>query len=305
MKLSTLLTVICLSLFAMSCNVTESIVFNEDMSGSYKMIYDLSPMMNYANASKPEGEAREAKEVLDTIFDMDQIMVQYKDSIAKMSPEERYKLEQLKGLSIEIHQDEANGISNYGISKKFENFEALKSVGKNLDNATNMIFDYGSNDTAGANEMKDFKKEEKILYSFKDNVFERINYKPIDEELNGLEEPLEVEETLEEDDSIITEEVVVEDYPIESVDLNEEDSYEESSTNASADDKINQMEVQFEEAFANSFYTMQYTFPKRIKSVSNDKAVISKDGKSMTLKIDWDSIHKNDDLVNIKVILED
>ncbi|MEZ4803659.1 MAG: hypothetical protein R2797_12880 [Gelidibacter sp.] len=299
MKLSSLFGSVCLALLAMNCNVTESIVFNNDMSGIYKTTYDLGPMLSYANDNRPENVEREPKVKMDTIFNIDDMITQYKDSIAMMSPEEQAKLDKLRGMVFEVHQDEPNGISTYTIGKKFKDFDDLMSVGKNLDNATNMIFDYG-----GTNEMEnvginDYKQETKVTYAYRDNVFERINYK---ENANSdMNVASKVNEEIESVDNEVIEETVIEDYPIERDDM----GYEDEEDNESAGDEMTkQIEAQFEDMFKNAFYTIQYTFPRRIKSVSSDMAVISADGKSLTLKVDWDTIHDDDSILNLKVELE-
>ncbi len=299
MKLSTFLTVICLAFVAMSCNVTESIVFNNDMSGSYKTTYDLSPMLSYANANRPESIEREPKAKMDTIVSVDEMIIQYKDSISNMSPEEQEELNKLRGMVFEVHQDEANGVSNYAISKNFKNFDDLMSIGKNLDNATNMIFDYGGNQEANNAGINDYKQETKVIYTFRDNVFERINYKEtVTPEIE--DEMVEMEDEAEEGEEII-EETVIEDYPIESDDMGYNN---EQDTDDGGEEMAKQIEAQFEDLFKGSFYTVQYTFPRRIKSVSSNKAVISEDGKSLTLKVDWDTIHDDDSILNLKVELE-
>jgi hypothetical protein len=65
------------------------------------------------------------------------------------------------------------------------------------------------------------------------------------------------------------------------------------------------IKVQFEDMFKAAFYTMEYTFPKPIKSVSNEKAVISKDRKSMALQINLSESNKDASLMDLEVILED
>jgi|GEM_PF-2061782 len=303
MKLSTLFSAVCLAILVMSCNVTESIVFNNDMSGMYKTTYDLGPMLTYANENRPESIEREPKVKLDTIVNIDDMIAQYKDSVAMMSPKDKAELDKLRGMVFEVHQDEANGISTYTIGKKFTNFEDLKSVGKNIDNATNMIFDYGGTKDMNNAGMDDYKQETKVKYSFSNNVFERLNYK--DTSLVDIDEEIVEVEEVEVGDEEIIEETVIEDYPIESDDMGYDDIEETIiETPESSNDMSKQIEAQFEELFKTAYYTIEYTFPRRIKSVSNKQAVISKDGKSLTLKIDWDTIHDDDDILNMKVELE-
>lgn len=60
-----------------------------------------------------------------------------------------------------------------------------------------------------------------------------------------------------------------------------------------------------ESMFSSSNYTLNYYFPKKIKSVSNENAVISDDGKSFTLTYDFMNYMKDPESMNLEIILED
>ncbi|WPO76914.1 hypothetical protein [Flavobacterium sp. KACC 22761] len=51
-------------------------------------------------------------------------------------------------------------------------------------------------------------------------------------------------------------------------------------------------------------YTLKYSFPKKIKSVSNEKAIISSDKKSLTLEVQLLDCLKNPEVTNLEVVLE-
>lgn len=51
-------------------------------------------------------------------------------------------------------------------------------------------------------------------------------------------------------------------------------------------------------------YTLKYQFPRKIKSVSNQKAIISSDKKTMTLEFQLFDCLENTELTNLEVILE-
>ena len=57
--------------------------------------------------------------------------------------------------------------------------------------------------------------------------------------------------------------------------------------------------------FSNSKYKLNYHFPKKIKSVSNENAMFSADHKSLTLEFGFMEYIKNPEALNITVILED
>ena len=51
-------------------------------------------------------------------------------------------------------------------------------------------------------------------------------------------------------------------------------------------------------------YTLKYHFPGKIKSVSNEKAVISSDKKTMTLEFQLSDCLQNPEMTNLEVVLE-
>ncbi len=52
-------------------------------------------------------------------------------------------------------------------------------------------------------------------------------------------------------------------------------------------------------------YTLHYTFPRKIKSVSNEKVVINSDKKSLTLEFQISDCYQNPEMTNLEVILEE
>ncbi len=86
----------------------------------------------------------------------------------------------------------------------------------------------------------------------------------------------------------------------ESSSIQKEDTEDEEK-----DEFTEQFEMQFEEIFSTSYYTLIYEFPRKVKSVSKENAVISEDGKTVTYKVAWNTIQKDDTIMNLNVILED
>ena len=59
-----------------------------------------------------------------------------------------------------------------------------------------------------------------------------------------------------------------------------------------------------ESMYAESNYTLNYYFPKKIKSISNSNAVLSKDKKSFSLTFEFVDYIKDPEAMNLEVILE-
>ena len=51
-------------------------------------------------------------------------------------------------------------------------------------------------------------------------------------------------------------------------------------------------------------YTLRYHFPKKIKTVSNEKAILSPDKKSLTLEFQLSECLQNPEMTNLEVVLE-
>ncbi len=66
-------------------------------------------------------------------------------------------------------------------------------------------------------------------------------------------------------------------------------------------DSLDQMKM----FMGESTYTLNYNFPKKIKSISAEKALFSQDGKSFTLEVSFLEMMKNPEILNIDVVLEE
>lgn len=263
-KLVYLLLVTCL---VTSCNVTESIIFDKDMSGQYMTAFDMAPMMEYANANRPATQEGPKKEKIDTTIVFDDLYKTHKDSIAALSDEQREEFEKLRGMTLKMHMDEDEGVFKFEMSKKFKEFNELKTIYDQTDEAMDYVKTMSNKDgQAPQEQMDELTKTDKVTFSFENNTFSR--YQP---ESKTDEDDMDEDEDLEQED----------------------DAFKK------------QIEMQFEEIFSNSFYTLTYKFPKKVKSVSSDNAVISEDGMTVTYKVPWSAINGDASIMNLNVVLED
>ena len=91
--------------FLTSCNVTESIIFNKDMSGLYTSSFDMSPMLKIANSQGSSSETEENAQKIDTTIVFNDLYVTHKDSVAALSADKRARLDKLRGITMTIHTD--------------------------------------------------------------------------------------------------------------------------------------------------------------------------------------------------------
>ena len=173
----------------------------------------------------------------------------------------------MKGIVVDMHMNEANGEFNFTMNKPFANFDELKTVNAQLDGAMSMAEAMGKQSETSPSRPK--SQMDGLMKS--DPVvysFGNNTFKRFQPKKEEKIDDVDGEET-------------------------------------ETDDMTAMFKSQFEEMFEAAFYTMTYTFPKRIKSVSNKEAVISADRKTMTLKSNLNAIEKDDTLMDLEVVLED
>lgn len=131
----TLITALIVLSFS-SCTVTESIAFDENGGGKYLTTFDMSEVMKQmGEAFKGDDdngddnqEKKEGGELMDSTMYFKDLMVEYKDSIATLSPEkqEAFKAVQDMYMRVQINED-ANELQ-YGIGLDFSEIGELTNM---------------------------------------------------------------------------------------------------------------------------------------------------------------------------------
>lgn len=261
-KIMLLLAVTC---FLTSCNVTESIVFNENGSGEFLVTYEMGEAMKAMTEAmggeKSDSENKEKGEVMDTTMVFADIMETYKDSVAALPEEKRLAMEAVKDMFMTMKMDEDEGIMNMGIGLKFNSIDDLKDINDKIKKAQSLN---AQNDQVGAmknnSPLGNFmgNDDNKVGYSLTENGFSRVTKIDIPEG--------EAEDTVEE-------------------------LFNEG-------DESNQ---QFMDYFENASYNVKLTFPKAVKSISVEGAEFSKDRKTVTYKTNWIEYLKNPKILDVNV----
>lgn len=250
-----------------SCNVTESIVFNEDGSGEFLVSYDMGEVMEKmgevfgGDDLTDEGEEEEAKQVIDTVMVFSEIMETFKDSVAALPEDKRLALEAVKDMYMKMHMDENTGEMNFGIGMKFNSISDLVDIQEKIKMAQ------GLNSQGG---QVDAMKNNTPLGKFMGNDNNGVSYNYT---ANGFSR----ETTIivpEEEDAIDPEELFNSDDP---------------------------SEKEIMEYFEKAFYNVKLTFPKAIKSTNIEGAELSKDRKTITYKANWIEYIKNPKLLDSKI----
>lgn len=236
-----------LCLVIAGCQFTESMVINEDGSGTMTVEVNMNEMMAFGGAEMDNSEMVK----MDTIINVRQLIEEKRDSIALLPKEEQMKIKALENYKIHVKMDTENSEMIYDVSLPFKSVCEANDIINSLNSAGNFV--------PNMNQSEDESKKEEdspdvigVNYSFENGIFKRDAY--------------------------------------------------------IKDKLLHQKEVdslkQAESFLSGANYSLEYRFPKPIKRVSDPKAVISTDKKSMSLKKPFVDYFKNPDLLDLEVELE-
>ncbi len=138
-KLFLLFTIVC---FLTSCNVTESIVFNENGSGQFLVTYEMGQAMKAVTETigggASDNEKKEKGKVIDTTMVFADVMETYRDSVAALPEDKRLAMEMVKDMFMNMKVDEDEGIMDMGIGLNFNSIDALKDINKKIKKAQSL-----------------------------------------------------------------------------------------------------------------------------------------------------------------------
>ncbi|NRD21612.1 hypothetical protein HNV10_00060 [Winogradskyella litoriviva] len=259
-----ILLISCIAFFT-SCNVTESIVFNENGSGQFLITYEMGDavkaMTQAMGGNTADSEKEKDNKVMDTTIVFADIMETYKDSVAALPKEKQLALEAVKNMFMNMHMNEEEGVMNMGVGLNFNSIEELKDINEKIRNAQSLN---------SQGDQMDSMKENSPLGNFFGSENNKTGYILTD---TGF--------------SRVTEVSVLEGDGDESVEklFNEED-------------ESNQ---EFLDYFENAFYNVKLTFPKAVKTISIENVEFSEDRKTVTYKTNWIEYLKNPMLLDVNV----
>lgn len=148
-----------------ACNFTEEIYFNEDGTGKLNIGMDGSEMLQML----PPSDSTQMEEVIDSTLVFKDLLLEKKDSIAQLSPEQQAELKKLEPFSLHMKMDAGEGIMNFDMFADFEDVSEINDAFNAFQSATNIGPSAGSkpmpkNPGDGAT---------KVDYTFNGNTFRR------------------------------------------------------------------------------------------------------------------------------------
>ncbi|MAB50116.1 MAG: hypothetical protein CMC05_15960 [Flavobacteriaceae bacterium] len=256
--------IIVFACFIASCNVTESIVFNQDGSGEFLATYEMGEAikaMSVAMGGDENKEKKEGGEIMDTTIVFADIMETYKDSVAALPEEKRLAMEAVKDMYMRMQINEDEGVMSFGMGMQFESIDDLKDIRKKLKKIQSLN---SQGDQVNA------MKENSPLGNFMGNENNDVAY-------------------------IYTTDGFSRMTSIKLPDEATEDAIDELF------DETDESNQQFLEYFEGSFYNVKLTFPKAVKSIDVEGAEFSDDRKTVTYKTNWVEYLKNPKLLDVNV----
>ncbi len=256
--------IIVFACFIASCNVTESIVFNQDGSGEFLATYEMGEAikaMSVAMGGDENKEKKEGGEIMDTTIVFADIMETYKDSVAALPEEKRLAMEAVKDMYMRMQINEDEGVMSFGMGMQFESINDLKDIRKKLKKIQSLN---SQGDQVNA------MKENSPLGNFMGNENNDVAY-------------------------IYTTDGFSRMTSIKLPDEATEDAIDELF------DETDESNQQFLEYFEGSFYNVKLTFPKAVKSIDVEGAEFSDDRKTVTYKTNWVEYLKNPKLLDVNV----
>ncbi len=264
-RIYTLLLVIIIVSFS-SCTVKESIVFNEDGSGNFLVNYDMTSVMSQMKDAFSEGDDSTSTNEKKPSKVVDTLMVF--SEIMETYKDSISALPEEKRLALEVVKDM---------------YMKMK-----MDEANN-VFDFGVGLNFNAIEdLKDIQKrieKAKTLNSQNSQVDAMKEGSPLGKFMVNGENDVDYNFTENGFSRVTT-------------------VSEEKTAKAFKLDENSEEDKQFLDYFKNSFYIVEYTFSKKIKSTSIENAQLSTDKKTVTYKYSWIDFLSNPKLLDINIEFE-
>ncbi len=165
MKTKTLFLFIGVVLLLTSCMFTEEIYINKNGSGNYAFKIDMSEMLTSMEGETTKDSLKKSK-ALDTIIFFKDIIIENKDSIAKLSKEDQQLINELQDLKLHMLVNEEKKQMLLDFNLDFKNLDELKNIQKKINKAQAL------NDKKN-NPQKDMTFNADVTYTLDKKMFSR------------------------------------------------------------------------------------------------------------------------------------
>jgi uncharacterized FlaG/YvyC family protein len=247
-------TLVLATTLLVSCSVQEKMLVKENMEATYSIGFDMSPMMKIESKDKPQKKEKAEYKKMDSTFTFKEIIAKMpKDSLAKMKPEDKARLEYLKDFTMHFKMDEEKKEFFYDLSFTVPNVNELKSAPSSKELGDFLIKNdksMGNLSTFG-DKKSDEDPKNQIKYAYDGNTFSKTTFNAEIKKINPKKKT-------------------------------------KPKPKKSKKDEFSAFTDKMDEMIKECKYNLEYHFPKKIKSVSIVGAIISEDKKSFTYQIPFE-----------------
>lgn len=299
-----------------SCNITEKIIINSDGTGNVSYNFNMSKFVE--TISKMGDKQKESAKALFSESDKDiDSTFHFKDFKAMatkkgdtLTPEQIAVFEKLEKFSIHSVMNKKKGQAYFELYGTFKNIDELN----NMEAPTSTLQKASGKNADAMSGMGGLFNDTKTTMTFKGNLFSRSVVK---KEIVIDTSAYESEDMYEDSDTTAYVEdstYVYEDYADStSVDVVDDEEYveevEEEKEMSKAD--LKKMNKEFKQigkltgkALKDSKYVLEYTFPRKIKTVSVKNYKLSKDKKTIFISFSIEDYIKAPERLSFTIELE-
>lgn len=300
-----------------SCNITEKMTINSDGTGKVSYNFNMSKFLETISkmGSKEKESAKaifsDSDKDIDSTFhfkDFKEIAIKKGDAL---TPEQIVMFEKLEKFSVHSVMNKKNGQAYFELYGSFNNVDELN----NMESPTSTLQKATGKNGDPMSGMGGMFNDTKTTLTFKGNLFSRSVVKKeivVDTSAYESEDMYEDADTtayvedstyVYEDyaDSTMVDTAYVEEYSDEEVIEDEKVSKADLKKMNKEFKKVGKV---MEKGFKDSKYVLEYTFPRRIKTVSVKNHKLSKDKKTVFITFPIDEYMKSPEKLSFTIELE-
>lgn len=300
-----------------SCNITEKMTINSDGTGKVSYNFNMSKFLETISkmGSKEKESAKaifsDSDKDIDSTFhfkDFKEMAIKKGDTL---TPEQIVMFEKLEKFSVHSVMNKKNGQAYFELYGSFNNVDELN----NMESPTSTLQKATGKNGDPMSGMGGMFNDTKTTLTFKGNLFSRSVVKKeivVDTSAYESEDMYEDTDTtayvedstyVYEDyaDSTMVDTAYVEEYSDEEVIEDEKVSKADLKKMNKEFKKVGKV---MEKGFKDSKYVLEYTFPRRIKTVSVKNHKLSKDKKTVFITFSIDEYMKSPEKLSFTIELE-
>lgn len=247
-----------------SCTIKEKMIVNEDGSGTFSYGFDMAPMLQMG---KITSDSAKVSKNVDTVFTFKEMFAKMNDSISKLSSGEKEQLKVLENFKINLKINDKKKLFEYTMAFEFPSLDSLQNMTSPLKSA--QVLSLSDKRLGGkvATKSED-ENDYKTSFAYDGLIFEKKLFDKNNKEIkNAVSTP----------------------------------KNKKKNAKKEADDEFSK-KIQY--MFKDCKYSLEYHFPKKIKSISLKRAIISEDRKSFVIDIPIENLKDKNDQLGFKVLFE-